>query len=76
MEIMVQLPEDVAKHLAARWQDLPHAALESLAIEGCWLGALTQQGSASVSRRISLRPFILSHRQRGEGRRIQPRGVV
>ncbi len=42
MEIMVQLPEDVAKHLAARWQDLPRAALESLALEGYRSGALTQ----------------------------------
>jgi hypothetical protein len=42
MEILVQLPEDVAKHLAARWQDLPRAALESLALEGYRSGALTQ----------------------------------
>jgi len=39
---MVQLPEDVAKHLAARWQDLPRAALESLALEGYRSGTLTQ----------------------------------
>jgi hypothetical protein len=42
MEILVQLPEDVAKHLAARWQNLPRAALESLALEGYRSGALTQ----------------------------------
>ncbi len=42
MEIMVQLPEDVAKHLAAKWQNLPRAALESLALEGYRSGALTQ----------------------------------
>jgi hypothetical protein len=42
MEITVQLPEDGAKHLAARWQDLPRAALESLALEGYRSGALTQ----------------------------------
>jgi hypothetical protein len=30
MEIVLQLPEDVAQHLAAQWRDLPRAALESL----------------------------------------------
>lgn len=39
---MVQLPEDVARHLASRWRDLPRAALESLALEGYRSGALTQ----------------------------------
>jgi len=33
MEIMLQLPEDVAQHLAAQWRDLPRAALESLAFQ-------------------------------------------
>ena len=42
MEITFQLPEDVGQHLAARWQDLPRAALESLALEGYRSGALTQ----------------------------------
>jgi hypothetical protein len=42
MEIMVQLPEDVARRLAEQWQDLPRAALESLALEGYRSGALTQ----------------------------------
>ena len=42
MEIMLQLPEDVAQHLAAQWRDLPRAALESLALEGYRSGALTQ----------------------------------
>jgi hypothetical protein len=42
MEITLQLPEDVAEHLAARWKNLPHAALESLALEGYRSGALTQ----------------------------------
>jgi hypothetical protein len=42
MEIMLQLPEDVAQHLAAQWRDLPRAALEILALEGYRSGALTQ----------------------------------
>jgi len=42
MEITLQLPEDVAQHLADRWKDVPRAALESLALEGYRSGALTQ----------------------------------
>lgn len=42
MDIVLQLPEDLAAHLATRWQDLPRAALESLALEGYRTGALTQ----------------------------------
>jgi len=42
MEITLQLPEDVAQHLAVRWKDLPRTALESLALEGYRSGALTQ----------------------------------
>jgi hypothetical protein len=42
MEILVQLPEDVARHLAAQWRNPPRAALESLALEGYRSGALTQ----------------------------------
>jgi len=42
MEIILQLPEDVARHLASRWQDLPRAALESLALESYRSGLLTQ----------------------------------
>jgi DNA polymerase III psi subunit len=42
MEITLQLPEDVAEHLAARWKDLPRRVLESLALEGYRSGALTQ----------------------------------
>jgi hypothetical protein len=42
MEITLQLPEDVAEHLAERWKDVPRAALESLALEGYRSGVLTQ----------------------------------
>jgi hypothetical protein len=44
MEIILQVPEDVAQHLASRWQDLPRAALESLALESYRSGLLTQAG--------------------------------
>ena len=41
MEITLNLPEDVAEGLAGKWEDLPRAALESLALEGYRAGALT-----------------------------------
>jgi len=41
MQITLNLPEDVAEVLAGKWQDLPRAALESLALEGYRAGALT-----------------------------------
>jgi Uncharacterised protein family (UPF0175) len=42
MEITLNLPEDVAEGLAGKWNDLPRAALESVALEGYRAGALTQ----------------------------------
>lgn len=39
--ITVQLPEDIAIGLEAKWKDLSRAALEAMAIEGYRTGALT-----------------------------------
>lgn len=39
--ITVQLPEDIAHGLEARWKDLPRAALEAMAIEAYRTGVLT-----------------------------------
>jgi hypothetical protein len=33
MQITIELPEDIAVGLEPKWQDLPRAALESLALE-------------------------------------------
>jgi len=41
MEITLNLPEDIALGLEAKWKDLPRAALESLALEAYRSGALT-----------------------------------
>ncbi len=41
MRITLELPEDIAQELEARWRDLPRGALESLAVEGYRSGALT-----------------------------------
>ncbi len=39
--ITLQLPDDIAHGLGAKWKDLPRAALESVALEGYRSGALT-----------------------------------
>jgi hypothetical protein len=41
VQITLDLPQDVADDLRAKWGDLPRAALESLALEGYRSGALT-----------------------------------
>lgn len=41
MQITLELPQDVADVLQAKWGDLPRAALESLALESYRAGALT-----------------------------------
>ena len=41
MQITLDLPEDIAQGLEAKWKDLPRAALESQALEGYRSHALT-----------------------------------
>ncbi len=41
MRITLKLPEDIAQRLASKWEDLPRAALESLALEAYRSQALT-----------------------------------
>jgi hypothetical protein len=41
MQIMIELPEDIAQGLESRWKDLPRAALESSALEAYRWRALT-----------------------------------
>ena len=41
MEVTVTIPEDIAAQLHTKWQDLPRAALESLALEAYRSGTLT-----------------------------------
>ncbi|MGD1069935.1 MAG: UPF0175 family protein [Bryobacteraceae bacterium] len=41
MQITVELPEDIARHLGASHPDLSRAALEALAVEGARSGELT-----------------------------------
>ena len=39
--ITLQLPDDIAQGLIAKWKDLPRTVLESVALEGYRSGALT-----------------------------------
>lgn len=41
MEVIVTIPEDIAAQLHTKWNDLPRAALESLALEAYRSGTLT-----------------------------------
>ena len=41
MQITIELPEDIAVGLQSKWNDLPRAALESLALEAYRSRALT-----------------------------------
>jgi len=42
MDVTVTIPEDIAAQLHTKWQDLPRAALESLAVEAYRSGTLTK----------------------------------
>jgi len=42
MQVSVELPEDIAAGLQAKWKDLPRHALEAIALEGYRSGALTE----------------------------------
>jgi hypothetical protein len=42
MQVAIELPEDIAAGLHARWGDLPRRALEAIALEGYRSGALTE----------------------------------
>ncbi len=42
MKVAIELPEDIAKELRAKWKDLPRNVLETLALEGYRCGVLTE----------------------------------
>lgn len=42
MQLTLDLPDDIAAVLEARWPDLPRQALEALAVEAYRTGALTE----------------------------------
>jgi predicted HTH domain antitoxin len=48
MNVAVNLPEDIAKRLEARWHDLSRGALEAIALEGYRSEALTRDQVARL----------------------------
>lgn len=41
MQVTVEIPEDIARQLNTKWENLPRGVLESLALEAYRAGALT-----------------------------------
>jgi hypothetical protein len=41
MQVTVEIPEDIARQLNTKWENLPRGVLESLALEAHRAGALT-----------------------------------
>lgn len=64
MQITLELPEDIAQHLGARWQDLPRAALESLVAEAYRAELLSAEQVRIVlgySTRMQVDEFLKQH---------------
>jgi hypothetical protein len=64
VQITLELPEDIARGLESTWNDLPRAALESLALEAYRSHALT---AAQIRRllgfetRMQVEEFLAQH---------------
>ncbi len=64
MNITLELPEDIARHLSVEWRDLPRAALESLALEAYRSRKLTSEQVCRLlgfSTRFELDGFLKQH---------------
>lgn len=64
MQIAIELPEDIAENLRARWNDLPRHALEVLVMEGYRCGALTESQARRVlgfQTRMEVNSFLRDH---------------
>ena len=42
MKVAIELPDDIAKELRAKWEDVPRHVLESVALESYRSGVLTE----------------------------------
>ncbi len=64
MQVAIELPEDIAEGLRAKWKDLPRHALEALALEGYRSGALTESQVRRVlgfETRLEVNSFLRDH---------------
>jgi predicted HTH domain antitoxin len=42
LNVAIELPEDILRHLESAWQDVPRRALEAVVLEGYRSGALSR----------------------------------
>jgi hypothetical protein len=64
MQVAIELPEDIAKGLQAKWKDLPRQTLEALALEGYRSGVLTESQVRRVlgfQTRLEVNSFLRNH---------------
>jgi Uncharacterised protein family (UPF0175) len=64
MQVAIELPEDIAEGLRAKWKDLPRHALEALALEGYRSSALTESQVRRVlgfRTRMEVNSFLRDH---------------
>ncbi|MGD0695594.1 MAG: UPF0175 family protein [Terriglobia bacterium] len=64
MQLAIDLPEDIAEGLRAKWKDLPRNALEAVALEGYRSGALTESQVRRVlgfDTRLEVNSFLRDH---------------
>ncbi len=65
MKMAIELPEDIAKELEAKWEDLPRRVLESIALEGYCSGVLTESQVRRLlgfDTRREVNTFLKEHR--------------
>jgi hypothetical protein len=64
VQVAIELPEDIAEGLRAKWKDLPRHTLEALALEGYRSGALTESQVRRVlgfRTRMEVNSFLRDH---------------
>lgn len=64
MQVAIELPEDIAEGLRAKWKDLPRHTLEALALEGYRSGALTESQIRRIlgfRTRMEVNSFLRDH---------------
>ncbi len=64
MKVAIDLPEDIAKELKARWEDVSRHVLESVALEGYRSGVLTESQVRRLlgfETRVEVNVFLRQH---------------
>ncbi|MGH9469684.1 MAG: UPF0175 family protein [Terriglobia bacterium] len=64
MQVAIELPEDIAEGLRAKWKDLPRHTLEAVALEGYRSGALTEsqvRRVLGIATRVEVNAFLRDH---------------